>query len=84
MTAVPGYGEVFGGTIPAPIWHEFMLAAHGVCGATRSRRRRRPSSPSRSPGSSRPVTESARRRHCADRACDPPDRARRSTVRART
>jgi penicillin-binding protein 1A len=29
MTAVPGYGEVFGSTIPAPIWHEFMTAAHG-------------------------------------------------------
>ena len=29
MTAVPGYGEVFGATIPAPIWQEFMLAAHG-------------------------------------------------------
>jgi penicillin-binding protein 1A len=29
MTAVPGYGEVFGATIPAPIWHEFMLSAHG-------------------------------------------------------
>jgi penicillin-binding protein 1A len=30
MTAVPGYGEVFGATIPAPIWQEFMLAAHGA------------------------------------------------------
>jgi len=29
MTAVPGYGEVFGGTLPAPIWHEYMAAAHG-------------------------------------------------------
>jgi penicillin-binding protein 1A len=29
MTAVPGYGEVFGATIPAPIWQEFMLTAHG-------------------------------------------------------
>jgi penicillin-binding protein 1A len=29
MTAVPGYGQVFGATIPAPIWQEFMLAAHG-------------------------------------------------------
>jgi penicillin-binding protein 1A len=29
MTAVPGYGEVFGSTIPAPIWHEFMQSAHG-------------------------------------------------------
>jgi penicillin-binding protein 1A len=29
MTAVPGYGEVFGATIPAPIWQEFMLSAHG-------------------------------------------------------
>ncbi|MEZ5121419.1 MAG: transglycosylase domain-containing protein [Solirubrobacterales bacterium] len=33
MTAVPGYGEVFGGTLPAPIWHEYMAAAHGsYCG----------------------------------------------------
>jgi penicillin-binding protein 1A len=30
MTAVPGYGEVFGATIPAPIWQEFMLGAHGT------------------------------------------------------
>jgi penicillin-binding protein 1A len=30
MTAVPGYGEVFGATIPAPIWHEFMQSAHGA------------------------------------------------------
>ena len=29
MTAVPGYGEVFGATIPAPIWNEFMVSAHG-------------------------------------------------------
>jgi penicillin-binding protein 1A len=29
MTAVPGYGEVFGATIPAPIWQEFMIAAKG-------------------------------------------------------
>jgi penicillin-binding protein 1A len=29
MTAVPGYGEVFGATIPAPIWQEFMQSAHG-------------------------------------------------------
>jgi penicillin-binding protein 1A len=29
MTAVPGYGEVFGATIPAPIWQEFMNAAKG-------------------------------------------------------
>ena len=29
MTAVPGYGEVFGATIPAPIWQEFMTAAKG-------------------------------------------------------
>jgi penicillin-binding protein 1A len=29
MTAVPGYGEVFGSTIPAPIWQEYMTAAHG-------------------------------------------------------
>ncbi|UGS37369.1 transglycosylase domain-containing protein [Capillimicrobium parvum] len=33
MTAVPGYGEVFGGTLPAPIWHEYMAAAKGsYCG----------------------------------------------------
>ena len=30
MTAVPGYGQVFGATIPAPIWQEFMLGAHGL------------------------------------------------------
>ena len=31
--AVPGYGEVFGGTLPAPIWHEYMAAAKGsYCG----------------------------------------------------
>ena len=29
MTAVPGYGEVFGATIPAPIWQQFMTAAKG-------------------------------------------------------
>jgi penicillin-binding protein 1A len=29
MTAVPGYGEVFGSTIPAPIWQQYMLGAHG-------------------------------------------------------
>jgi penicillin-binding protein 1A len=29
MTAVPGYGEIFGATIPAPIWQQFMLSAHG-------------------------------------------------------
>jgi penicillin-binding protein 1A len=29
MTAVPGYGEVFGATIPAPIWQQFMLGAKG-------------------------------------------------------
>jgi penicillin-binding protein 1A len=33
MTAVPGYGEVFGATIPAPIWSQFMKAAKGsYCG----------------------------------------------------
>ena len=29
MTAVPGYGTVFGATIPAPIWQQFMTAAKG-------------------------------------------------------
>jgi penicillin-binding protein 1A len=33
MTSVPGYGEVFGATIPAPIWNEFMESAKGsFCG----------------------------------------------------
>jgi penicillin-binding protein 1A len=33
MYSVPGYGEVFGATIPAPIWQEFMIAAKGsFCG----------------------------------------------------
>lgn len=27
MSAVPGYGEVFGATIPAPIWQQYMTAA---------------------------------------------------------
>lgn len=29
MGAVPGYGEVFGATIPAPIWQEYMRSAIG-------------------------------------------------------
>ncbi|MCW3007126.1 MAG: glycosyl transferase family 51, partial [Solirubrobacterales bacterium] len=29
MTAVPGYGEVFGATIPGPIWSQFMKSAKG-------------------------------------------------------
>jgi len=29
MSAVPGYGEVFGATIPAPIWQQYMLGAVG-------------------------------------------------------
>jgi len=29
MYSVPGYGEVFGATIPAPIWHDFMVQAIG-------------------------------------------------------
>jgi penicillin-binding protein 1A len=33
MTSVPGYGPIFGATIPAPIWHDFMAAAKGsFCG----------------------------------------------------
>jgi penicillin-binding protein 1A len=32
MTAVPGYGEMFGGLAPALIWHDFMeVAAKGRC-----------------------------------------------------
>ena len=27
MRSVPGYGEGFGGTLAAPIWHDYMLAA---------------------------------------------------------
>ena len=27
MTAVPGYGEMFGGLAPAEIWHDFMTVA---------------------------------------------------------
>lgn len=29
MGAVPGYGEVFGATIPAPIWQQYMQSAIG-------------------------------------------------------
>jgi penicillin-binding protein 1A len=29
MYSVPGYGQVFGATIPAPIWQEFMESAKG-------------------------------------------------------
>ncbi|MBB4663535.1 transglycosylase domain-containing protein [Conexibacter arvalis] len=29
MSAVPGYGEVFGATIPAPIWQQYMTGAVG-------------------------------------------------------
>lgn len=29
MDAVPGYGQVFGATIPAPIWQEYMKAVTG-------------------------------------------------------
>jgi penicillin-binding protein 1A len=29
MDAVPGYGEVFGATIPGPIWHQYMQSAIG-------------------------------------------------------
>ena len=29
MSAVPGYGEVFGATIPAPIWQQYMEGAIG-------------------------------------------------------
>jgi penicillin-binding protein 1A len=29
MDAVPGYGEVFGATIPAPIWQQYMQSAIG-------------------------------------------------------
>lgn len=33
MNAVPGYGTVYGATIPAPIWHHFMMVAKGdFCG----------------------------------------------------
>jgi penicillin-binding protein 1A len=33
MYSVPGYGQVFGATIPAPIWQEFMESAKGsFCG----------------------------------------------------
>jgi len=41
MPNVPGYGTGFGGTLAAPIWHDYMLAAtrgmppkgfHGVHG----------------------------------------------------
>ena len=32
MSAVPGYGEVFGATIPAPIWQQYMQGAvAGAC-----------------------------------------------------
>lgn len=30
MSAVPGYGEVFGATIPAPIWQQYMAGAIGT------------------------------------------------------
>jgi penicillin-binding protein 1A len=34
MTAVPGYGEMFGGLAPAMIWHDFMqVATKGHCDA---------------------------------------------------
>ena len=74
MTAVPGYGEVFGGTLPAPIWHEYMSAAKGrFCGDFPAPKHR--SSPRTSMGASRAAMAAGRaaperdgrHRHAGDR-----------------